>query len=374
VCFFISAIFTVLALGAMEHTDLGPVGLDATGPLEAAQVPEESGPNNEDSSPLTSDPSAAAGQSRPQDGRQEYADPTFWESRFREQEGMFDWYATFSELSAVFNEFCPPNDSLRLLMVGCGNSELSAQMHAAGYHQITNIDIAPAAVEKMSQSFADLNMDWKVMDATAMSFPDHSFGLAVDKGTLDAMMSGDGASAAPMVAEIHRTLKPGGIFVLVSHNGRRQQLLDGALQDAAAGEGQEASPAGWEVLELRRNRLSPQATLINVLRSKLKGRPLVEAFRDPEMMREAAVEAKTVMKQMALLECFRLFKARKRAQSKEVKEAKDKPDDAGTGGQSTAASTSAQTSGEQEEEDDDGEVDRDPQRQPFCWVYVLRKR
>ena len=49
--------------------------------------------------------------------------------------------------------------------------------------------------------------------------------------------------------------------------------------------------------------LSPQATFINLLRSKLKkGQPLKEAFKDQELLKAAAVEAKKAMKSMAYIE------------------------------------------------------------------------
>jgi len=280
--------------------------------------------------------------------RQEYADSSYWESRFQETEGTFDWYATYNELGSIFEEFCPPGESLELLMVGCGNSSLSSELHEAGYRRITNIDIAPAAVAKMEALYGRLGMAWRVMDATAMEFDANRFGLTVDKGTLDAMMSGNSCpQVLAMVAEIYRTLRPGGLFVLVSHNGRRHEVLDSALHEHHSG------VPGWERLDLRKCRLSPQATLINVLRCRLKGRPLADAFRDPEMMREAAEETRATLKRMAFLEAFRLFKAKKARQRQAAGE--DPPAETGAA------------------EEPGGEQADDPRKQPFCWVYVLRK-
>lgn len=296
--------------------------------------------------------------------RQEYAEPGFWESRFQDTEGTFDWYATFAELDAMFFEFCPPKRALKVLMIGCGNSSLSAELHEAGYRCITNIDIAAAAVAKMESRYRDLELQWQVMDATAMTFSTGSFGLAVDKGTLDAMMCGaSGPNVAAMIGEVYRTLQPGGVFLLVSHNGRRRELLDTSVQ------AHHGPCARWEHLELRRCRLSPQATLINILRSKLQGRPLVEAFRDPEMMREAAAEAKKAIKQMAFLEAFRLFKAKKNRQRQEAA-AKE----GGEGPPEAAVPTEAGDADPEEcEADAVGGEAGNPLRQPFCWVYALRK-
>ena len=34
-------------------------------------------------------------------------------------------------------------------MIGCGNSEISGDMHSSGYNTITNIDFSPLVIEEM---------------------------------------------------------------------------------------------------------------------------------------------------------------------------------------------------------------------------------
>ncbi|CAK8994685.1 unnamed protein product [Durusdinium trenchii] len=270
-----------------------------------------------------------------------YANPDFWDARFQGSEGLFDWYATYAELKDTFEEFYPAEQSKQsspVLVVGCGNSAFSSELYAAGYLHITSIDISASAISKMQEQFNLPGMSWQVMDATAMSFQDGTFNLAVDKGTLDAMMtSGSDEIAGAMVSEIWRVLQPDGLLILISHSGKRLKLLTD----------------GWQCLELRRCRLSPQATFINMLRSKLPpGAPLRDAFQQPELLQEAGEEAKQALRKMAFIDAFRVFKARKRAQ-------------AGL----------SRTELVQAEEELRGAKDEgsDPRRQPFCWIYVLRK-
>jgi ubiquinone/menaquinone biosynthesis C-methylase UbiE len=73
-------------------------------------------------------------------------------------------------------------------MVGCGNSKLSQQMFEAGYKDIINIDISPSVIEQMNKQYP--HMVWEVMDATEMTYPDGHFDCVIDKGTLDALISG----------------------------------------------------------------------------------------------------------------------------------------------------------------------------------------
>merc|ERR1712176_1436248 len=102
-----------------------------------------------------------------------------------------------------------------------------------------------------------------------------------------------------MVGEIWRVLRPRGIFMLVSHNAYRFELLDQAIHVHDEG------MANWECLEVRQCRLSPQGTLINILRSKLKGRPLSSALRDEAMLTEAVKEARQALKHLSCIEAFR---------------------------------------------------------------------
>ena len=100
---------------------------------------------------------------------------------------MFDWYAEYPELKPSFAEYDLKLTD-RILMVGCGNSKLSIQMWEAGYKDITNIDISPSVIQQMKAQFPQ--MVWEVMDATAMTYRDGEFDVIIDKGTLDALVSG----------------------------------------------------------------------------------------------------------------------------------------------------------------------------------------
>ena len=73
-------------------------------------------------------------------------------------------------------------------MVGCGNSKLSGQMFKNGYSNVINIDISPSVIAQMKEQFPDLV--WQVMDATDLQYKDGEFDVVMDKGTLDALISG----------------------------------------------------------------------------------------------------------------------------------------------------------------------------------------
>ncbi len=106
-----------------------------------------------------------------------------------------------------------------MLVVGCGNSELSEQLYDVGYHQLTNIDISETVVSHMNQRNAERRPDlsFQQLDATQTGFESGSFQAALDKGTLDAMASEeDGALASRMLGEVGRVLAVGGRYVCVT--------------------------------------------------------------------------------------------------------------------------------------------------------------
>lgn len=154
--------------------------------------------------------------------REEYATKEFWESRYREKEGYFDWYAEFPELKETFETQYGLNTSNNVLMLGCGNSKLSEQMYEAGYHDILNIDISEVVInqmKKVSEEKGQNKMRWEVMDATNMvEVKDKSFDCVIDKGTLDALISGKNLTICEkMLQESMRVLKDDGQMILITY-------------------------------------------------------------------------------------------------------------------------------------------------------------
>jgi len=98
-------------------------------------------------------------------------------------------------------------------------------MHSDGYEAVVNIDISPVVVEAMKAQYPDL--EYHVMDVTDLAaFDDDSFGSVIDKGTLDAILCGEGSAenADKMCSEISRILRPGGVFCLITYGSPKTRL------------------------------------------------------------------------------------------------------------------------------------------------------
>lgn len=213
--------------------------------------------------------------------RKEYAQNQFWDDRYKEHKGHFDWYVSWPQLREYLTaseEFLLPKNA-RILMVGCGNSRLSEQMYEAGYENVLSIDISETIVSRM-QAEADkkgMKLVYQVADATAMPYEDQTFDVAIDKGTLDALACGDYVMSRKLLAEMGRVAKQ---VLIISHSSHAKRV-------PLMGEQYE----GRTVFEVKVT-LSGQAELINIMRTNMKGKPLSQIIRDQKALKECLEEYK----------------------------------------------------------------------------------
>eukprot|EP00999_Lentomonas_sp_LEN2_P000228 NODE_1223_length_947_cov_98.546341_g1177_i0.p1 GENE.NODE_1223_length_947_cov_98.546341_g1177_i0~~NODE_1223_length_947_cov_98.546341_g1177_i0.p1 ORF type:complete len:230 (+),score=40.37 NODE_1223_length_947_cov_98.546341_g1177_i0:133-822(+) len=148
----------------------------------------------------------------------EYGKPEYWDERYRANDTTFDWYVSFEALKDIVLPLSKPES--RILILGSGNSRLSAQLYEAGYQNITNVDISEVCTNQMKQRYKDMDkMEWVRMDATKMDFPDATYDLVIDKGTADSILCGSNSfhCVYQMNKHVSRILKRGGHFVVVSY-------------------------------------------------------------------------------------------------------------------------------------------------------------
>ncbi|KAK9519242.1 hypothetical protein VZT92_021983 [Zoarces viviparus] len=149
---------------------------------------------------------------------EEFSSAEYWERFFKKRgEKAFEWYGDYNKLCGVLHKYIKVQD--KVLVVGCGNSELSEQMYDVGYKHLTNIDISETAVTHMNQRNAERRpgLTFQQVDATQTPYEEASYQAALDKGTLDAMASEEeGALARGMLTEVGRVLSVGGRYVCVT--------------------------------------------------------------------------------------------------------------------------------------------------------------
>ena len=58
-------------------------------------------------------------------------------------------YGEYGELCGIIHKYIKKPD--KVLVIGCGNSKLSADIYDVGYHNIVNIDISDVVIKQMTQ-------------------------------------------------------------------------------------------------------------------------------------------------------------------------------------------------------------------------------
>lgn len=123
------------------------------------------------------------------------------------------------ELCSHLHKYIKLSDAI--LIPGCGNSSLSADLYDVGYSNITNIDVSEVVIKQMKATNAHrTGMKFLYMDALNTTFSNDEFNVVLDKGTLDALMPDDSEETIERIdkyfSEIKRLLKLGGRFVCIS--------------------------------------------------------------------------------------------------------------------------------------------------------------
>ncbi|OAY39932.1 EEF1A lysine methyltransferase 4 [Manihot esculenta] len=156
-----------------------------------------------------------------------YGDALYWDARYVKEAASFDWYQRYSSLRPFVRRYVPT--SSRVLMIGCGNALMSEDMVKDGYEDIMNIDISSVAIAMMKKKYEYIpQLKYMQMDVRDMSFfPEESFDSIIDKGTLDSLMCGNDAqiSAAQMLREVSRLLKPGGTYMLITYGDPTARMV-----------------------------------------------------------------------------------------------------------------------------------------------------
>lgn len=144
----------------------------------------------------------------------------YWENYFAQRKGkVYEFYGDYGTLRGAVREalgaLASPNPTI--LMAGCGNSEISAEMYDDGFENITNIDFSKFCIEEMLRKHSKKrpHMKWLEMDMTKTSFPEASFDVVFDKAGLYSLMD-EKLCGIKFLAEVRRLTKLGGIYICVT--------------------------------------------------------------------------------------------------------------------------------------------------------------
>ncbi|ORZ28103.1 hypothetical protein BCR41DRAFT_298705, partial [Lobosporangium transversale] len=89
----------------------------------------------------------------------------YWAQRF-DQEPSFEWLMSWDALEPYMQrlDLLPKDHSVKILNLGCGNSDLPLDLYRLGYHHVTSIDYVRSVVDRMRQR-CEAAIQWRSLSS-----------------------------------------------------------------------------------------------------------------------------------------------------------------------------------------------------------------
>lgn len=139
-----------------------------------------------------------------------------WESLYAEKNpDEVNWYQSHPQYSLSLIDDTGIGTAAGIIDVGGGASTLVDHLLQAGYRDITVLDIARTAIERVQQRLGDLGQQvtWIEGDVTGYS-PDRSYDIWHDRAVFHFLTLDSDRNA--YLEALHNTLKPGGQAIIAT--------------------------------------------------------------------------------------------------------------------------------------------------------------
>lgn len=150
----------------------------------------------------------------------------FWDERYyippdrSVEDAAYDAYNDFDAAYPHIEPYLDNVDGLRILVIGCGTSQIARKLAKLGHCSIVNADLSQQLVQRMLTPEEIVEgVDVVCADATNMyMYPDGWFDLIVDKALLDTLFTRTTmmTDVPAMIDEMSRLLAPGGTYLIFS--------------------------------------------------------------------------------------------------------------------------------------------------------------
>jgi ubiquinone/menaquinone biosynthesis C-methylase UbiE len=140
-----------------------------------------------------------------------------WEQVYQNKtEQSVSWYQPHAELSLKLIERTGANNKSRIVDVGGGASTLVDDLLAAGFNDVTVLDLSLAALQAAKQRLGALSdkVRWIDADVTKADLPARGFDVWHDRAVFHFLT--EAADRAAYLAQVMRAVKPGGHVIVAT--------------------------------------------------------------------------------------------------------------------------------------------------------------
>lgn len=155
----------------------------------------------------------------------QYGKANFWDESYMKETEPFEWYYPYENFRAILQRKI--TFSSKVMMAGCGNSNMIEDMVADGYESLVGCDFSRVAVAQMEVRCSDIpEASFHLRSLTDSDYEDEHFDAIVDKAVLDSIICSDSGltKLRQYVHEMERILTDTGVFVVISHNNPSKVL------------------------------------------------------------------------------------------------------------------------------------------------------
>ena len=143
-----------------------------------------------------------------------------WENRWQSETGRADWLEPDVDVAAAV-PLLRDRGARSVLDLGCGVGRHACFFASAGF-EVQAMDASVAGIDYAADQARQLGLDIAFRDGlmTDLPYADNSFDYVL---SFNVIYHGDGSVVSRAVSEIHRVLKPGGLFqgtMLSKRNGK----------------------------------------------------------------------------------------------------------------------------------------------------------
>jgi len=173
-----------------------------------------------------------------------YSEKRYWDERFelenKNSDGQHEWFSSYSSFRHLIFDEVKEIDVKTILILGCGNSTLSAQISIDFPNAVvTSTDYSEVVITHMADTHLQYkNLVWEVADIR--SLPLKKYDVVIEKGVIDALLAGQKSRNLESMTSklrldmentfksIRTTLKNNSKFISISFDSPflRQKILE----------------------------------------------------------------------------------------------------------------------------------------------------